>query len=234
MLALAPQPFVADLPSFSRYLREIVRFPGKFRGRPDRVAAAGRDGGGRAVLVIPGFLAHDWMTRRLRNTLALANYRPHAWELGINWGARPDLIDRMVARFDAIRVDDEPVALVGWSLGGLYARELAKRRPEAVERVVTLGTPFSGDPRGNRAWRMYELINQHAVDDPPFPVERTVKPPAPTFALWSPVDGIVAPSSARGAPGEVDRSVEVRCRHMGFISERPALTALLDVLEAAA
>lgn len=225
MLACAP-----DTPGLALYLREIAYSPARFRFRADRVAAAGRDGQGRPVLVIPGFLARDAFTRRLRNTLDAAGYRSHGWDLGINWGARAELPDLLGERLAAV-TGGEKAALIGWSLGGIYARELAKQRPDAVERVITLGTPFSGDPRANRAWRTYEFINRHAVDAPPISIDRRAKPPVPTIALWSRSDGIVAPSSARGEPGEVDCSIEVGCRHIGFVSERPALIAILDALE---
>jgi pimeloyl-ACP methyl ester carboxylesterase len=230
MYALQRAPVVPDIPSLSLYVHEMTRILARLRSGADLAAAAGRDGGGRRVLVIPGFLATDRMTRRLRATLDAANYTAVEWECGINWGARADLLERLSDRLDEAR-DGAPIVLVGWSLGGIYARELAKVCPDAVERVITLGTPFSGDPRANRAWRTYEFINRHAVDEPPIEIRRREKPPVPTIALWSRLDGIVAPSSARGEAGEVDRSIEVNCRHIGFVSEHPALVAVLDALE---
>lgn len=182
-------------------------------------------------MVIPGFLAGDIFTRRLRRTLAVAGYRPLPWGCGINWGVRSNLIERLLGRIEAA-ARDAPVVLVGWSLGGLYAREAAKLRPALVERVVTLGSPFSGDLRANRAWRLYELVNGHAVDRPPIEVELAVKPPVPTFALWSRHDGVVAPAASRGNPGESDRQIEIDCRHMDFCSSPAALAAILDAIAA--
>jgi pimeloyl-ACP methyl ester carboxylesterase len=188
-------------------LAEVPGFfshPGWF-GQVD-AAAAGRDGGGTA-----------------------AGYRAHGWELGINQGISHDLFDRMLRRLDGLA---GPVSLVGWSLGGLYARELAKLRPDAVDRVVTLGSPFSGDLHANRAWKLYEWVSRHPVDAPPVPVDLAAKPPVLTFALWSAEDGIVAPASSRGKPGETDRAIEVACRHVDFVSAPVALAAVLDALEA--
>jgi pimeloyl-ACP methyl ester carboxylesterase len=186
-------------------------------------------GGGRPVMVIPGFLATDFSTIILRRTLETAGYRVYGWGLGMNLGARSDLLDRLEGRLDRA-VRRGPVSLVGWSLGGLYARELAKRQPDKVARVITLGSPFSGDARANNAWWLYEMINGHKVDSPPVEVRLCEKPPVPTIAFWSRADGIVAPACARGEPHEADRSVELDCTHMGFMTADCALQAVLDAL----
>ena len=125
-----------------------------------------------------------------------------------------------------------PVALVGWSLGGLFAREIAHRIPDRVSRVITMGTPFSGDPRANNAWRAYQLITGHAVDAPPIDCVFAAKPPVPTIALWSPRDGIIAPRSACGWPDERDRAVALRCNHLGFAASPEAIAEVLRQLDA--
>ena len=96
-----------------------------------------------------------------------------------------------------------------------FARELARAVPDRARAVVTLGSPFSGDPKQNHVWRIYERIAGHKVDDPPIP-RITDKPPVPCLALWSRRDGIVACRSARGLDGERDREVEIGCSHMEF------------------
>ena len=186
-------------------------------------------GRGRPVMVIPGFLASDFSTLILRRTLEGAGYRVHGWGLGMNLGARSDLLDRLEYRLNRAGRHG-PVSLVGWSLGGLYARELAKRRPDQVARVITLGSPFSGDVRANNAWWLYEMLNDHKVDAPPIEVRIAEKPPVPTIAVWSRADGIVAPACARGEPHECDRSVELDCTHMGFMTAACAMQAVLDAL----
>ena len=192
-------------------------------------AAKDNVGADRPVMVIPGFLATDWSTVILRRTLEAAGYRVSGWGLGMNLGARHDLLDRMEAQLDRA-ARDGAVSLVGWSLGGIYARELAKKRPEKVARVITLGSPFSGDVRANNAWRLYELINDHKVDAPPIEARVNEKPPVPTIAFWSRADGIVAPACARGEPHECDRSIELDCTHMGFMTAACAMQAVLDAL----
>jgi pimeloyl-ACP methyl ester carboxylesterase len=170
---------------------------------------------GPKLIVIPGFLANDRTTLGIQRALARAGYRVTGWGMGVNTGVQPDTLDRIVnliARFGS----GEPVILVGWSLGGIYAREAAKARPELVEKVISMGSPFSGDRRNNNVWRLYELVARHPVDDPPIRTDVSQKPPVPTLALWSRRDGIVAVCAARGEPHESDLQVEIDCSHMGF------------------
>lgn len=221
------------VPSLSLFAGEARASIGRlFSARETLRVAAAHRGDGRAVMVIPGFLARDIFTARLRRALAAAGYSPHGWGLGLNRGVSADLLDRLCERLDAIALaDGTPVSLVGWSLGGLYARELAKLRPEVVDRVITLGSPFSGDMRANRAWRLYEWINRHPVDRLPVQVCVAEKPPVKTFALWSAADGIVAPACARGQSHEADHRVEVACRHLDFVSSPMAVQAILNALD---
>lgn len=170
---------------------------------------------GPPLLVVPGFLASDRTTLGLQRAFAEAGYRVTGWGLGLNRGARAGLLEAIAARIER-HGRGRPVVLVGWSLGGVFVREVAKLRPDLVEKVVTLGSPFSGDPRANNAWRVYELVAGHKVDDPPIEVRPAEKPPVPTLALWSRRDGVVAPACARGGEGESDRQIEFDCSHMGF------------------
>jgi pimeloyl-ACP methyl ester carboxylesterase len=170
---------------------------------------------GPPLMVIPGFLATDRTTLGLQRALAKAGYRVTGWGMGLNRGAREDTVDRLVERLEA-HARGRKAVIVGWSLGGLYARELAKARPDLVEKVVTLGAPFSGDRRNNNVWRLYEWVAGHPVDRPPVDSDPAVKPPVPTLAIWSRRDGIVAVCAARGEPGERDAELELGCSHMGF------------------
>ncbi|MDQ3246131.1 MAG: alpha/beta fold hydrolase [Pseudomonadota bacterium] len=170
-------------------------------------------------MVIPGFIASDRTTMELRRALAEGGFRVHPWRQGWNLGARPDTLDRLRRAVDQCGCD-QPLLLVGWSLGGLYARELARAEPERVRAVVTLGSPVCGDLRQlTNVWKLYERVAKHPVDDPPIPTLEE-KPPVPTLALWSPRDGIVAAPSARGTEDSHDRAVEMRCSHMGFAVSR--------------
>jgi pimeloyl-ACP methyl ester carboxylesterase len=183
---------------------------------------------GPPVLVIPGFVAHDRTTEPLRRELARAGWRVHGWGMGMNLGVRADTVERLQRRIEEIG-GEEPILLIGWSLGGLFARELARAAPDRIRAVVTLGSPFSGDPKQNNVWRFYELIAGHKVDDPPL-ARITDKPPVPQLALWSRRDGLVAPRSARGLDHERDQAVEMDCTHMAFgISRRAAGDVVCEI-----
>jgi pimeloyl-ACP methyl ester carboxylesterase len=185
--------------------------------------------GGPPALVIPGFIASDRSTMELRRALAEAGFRVHPWRLGWNLGVTSDTIERLDQSL--ARVEDErPVLLVGWSLGGVFARELARARPEKVRAVATLGAPFSGDPRLNNVWRIYERVAGHKADQTPLP-RITDKPPVPTLAIWSRRDGIVAVRAARGLADESDKAVEISSSHMGFgVSRRGTRAAVREIV----
>lgn len=183
---------------------------------------------GPPALVIPGWVASDRTTRALRRSLADAGWRVHGWKLGFNRGATPDTVDHLKRRLAEVS-GGRRVLLVGWSLGGVFARELARAAPEGALAVVTLGSPFSGDPRQNNVWRLYEWVAGHRVDEPPIP-RVTEKPPVPHLALWSRRDGIIAPRAARGLDHERDKAVEMRCTHMAFgVSGRLTRTAVAEI-----
>lgn len=216
-----------SLPHLLNEARAIAAWPLRMMNVP--VMPAKVDG--PPILVIPGFLASDRSTAVLRRALADAGFRTHGWHMGMNWGTRADTLDRLEARLERVAAKNAvPVTLLGWSLGGIYARELAKRVPDRVARVVTMGTPFSGDMRANHAWKLYELMNRHKVDAPPIDVVLHEKPPVPTIALWSRRDGIVAAASARGFPHESDETVEFDCTHIGFATDPAAIARVVAVL----
>ncbi len=219
-----------DAPSLSLLLGEARVFGDWARGaRENGRIARTHDGAGHKVVILPGFMVAEARMELLRHTLNRAGYEAYGWGLGRNLGVTADMIARFDARLDEIEGDD-PVTLVGWSLGGLIAREYAKYAPQRVARVITMGSPFSGSPRANNAWRLYEWVTKHAVDAPPIEARLAEKPPVPTYALWSRRDGIVAPASARGLPGEADHSIEVDCSHLAFACAPEAITAVLGVL----
>jgi pimeloyl-ACP methyl ester carboxylesterase len=181
------------------------------------------------LMVIPGFLANDRSTLGLQRALASAGFRVTGWGMGFNRGVKEDILDRLVEQIKAFGAGT-PVILVGWSLGGIYAREVAKLRPDLVEKVITLGSPFSGDRRNNNVWRIYEWVAGHPVDDPPIATGPSSKPPVPTLALWSRRDGIVAVCAARGEAGEADEQRELDCSHMGFAVSARAYPKIVEAV----
>lgn len=235
MLALEKQPLPApSRPKFLRFLREasypLSPLTRQFRRKPNITRA----GNPQVVLVLPGFLAHPVTMRYLASQIERAGHIAHHWDLGINLGpteARLQLLDAQIARM--YERHNQPIVLLGWSLGGLFARELAKRQPELVAKVITLGSPFSGDPRANNAWRLYQFVSGHEVDDPPVDLDLSVKPPVETVAMWSPRDGVIAPRSACGWPGERNRAVALRCTHMGFSYSPDAVESIVNEVSSA-
>ena len=185
---------------------------------------------GPPLIVIPGFLANDRTTLGLQRALAAAGYRVAGWGLGLNRGVSEDVLDRLAERVESF-AGRRPALLVGWSLGGVYARELAKVRPDLVDKVVTMGSPFSGDLRSNNVWRLYEWVAGHPVDDPPIKTVLGEKPPVPTLAIWSRRDGIISVASARGAEAESDCRVELDCSHMGFAVSGRAFPSIVATIK---
>jgi hypothetical protein len=223
----------ADLrrPSWGKLLAEAPALLRLLAAQLRRPKAEGPRADGPPVIVVPAFLANDLPTSLLRRTLTANGFPARGWGQGVNRGADPGRLAGLLRRIDiAAAASGRAVVLIGWSLGGLYAREAAKRRAGKVALVLTLGTPFSHGLRRNNAWKLYEAVNDHDVDHPPIDVDPAAKPPVPTVAIWSARDGIVAPASASGEPGERDEAIEVGCRHNELVSDPQALAAILDVM----
>lgn len=232
-LAREPQPEGARSPGLKLLLGElgVLGEPIRRLFRPWTPMLASQP---RTVMLLPGFGAHPLRMRYMARQLERAGHKVKRWGMGFNLGAAEDTIDRIEARLVAVHARyGQPVYLVGWSLGGVFAREVAKRHPDKVVKVVTLGSPFSGHPRANNGWRAYHLVAGHRVEEPPVECAVSVKPPVETVALWSPRDGIVHPRSAAGRPGERDRAVALRCTHMGFVRSREAIESVLKELDSA-
>jgi alpha/beta hydrolase fold len=150
-------------------------------------------GDGHPVLVLPGFVASDVSTRPLRRFLKEQGYGAHAWRLGRNLGLRNGLEERIFGRVRELRERyDRKVSLVGWSLGGVFAREVAALEPEHVRSVITLGSPYNANPKANHSWRAFEWLSGRKIDDiDPARVERLRGPlPVPTTSIYSRQDGI--------------------------------------------
>jgi pimeloyl-ACP methyl ester carboxylesterase len=154
-------------------------------------------GEGQTVLVIPGLGAGPWSTSRLRSTLAGAGFDVHDWGLGTNTGPKDD-IDEWLAEIDVklhqlFSANKQKVSLVGWSLGGIFARELAKRHPRMVKQVITLGTPWKDFETGTNASGLYRLVNRGASATTTTLRARLGKNPnVPLTAIYSRNDGIVS------------------------------------------
>ena len=228
-MSIVTPPAPRSAPSWAMFTRELATAVNPRRFMAPRLETTVGKGDGRPVLVIPGFLASDVSTRTLRLGLRQAGYRAHGWKRGRNLGMSGSIFEIIDARMNEIALGQQ-VALVGWSLGGLVAREYAKLAPNRVAKVITLGSPICGDPRrNNNVWRLYELVAGHKVDEPPVVCTLDEKPPVETIALWSRRDGIVAADSAC-ASGSSDRSVELGCGHMEMVFAPEAIRAIVGAL----
>ncbi len=193
-------------------------------------------GDGHPVLVLPGFTTTDRSTAVLRHYLARLGYDVHAWELGRNLG--PRAIGREGEKLNA-RLEDihaatgRTISLIGWSLGGIFARQLSWRRPDLIRQIVTLGSPFAGDPRSTNVWRLYELMSGQRMKDPETKSqlhESLRVPPVPSTAIYSKYDGIVAWQSCIEPESDTTDNIEVPGSHCGLCVNPVVLYAVADRL----
>lgn len=230
-LAAEPRPEDARGPRWQLLLREFLWPLEPLRRRFSAPLDIRRASEPKMVMLLPGFGAHPIRMRWMARQLEKAGHTAKRWGLGYNFGATADRFARVEKRLLKLFAQTgQPVALVGWSLGGVMARELAKLHPDKVAKVVTLGSPFSGNPRANNGWRAYQAIAGHRVDEPEIDTVVAEKPPVETVAFWSPRDGVVHPRSACGRSEERDRAVALRCSHMGFVLSHEAAAAVLREL----
>ena len=188
-------------------------------------------GDGHAVVVFPGLGTPDLSTLPLRVFLATSGYKPHGWDQRFNFGPRAGVLERSVERVRNVRrATGRKVSLVGWSLGGVFAREIAKIAPEDVRCVVTLGSPFTGHPRANHAWRVYEFASGHSLDNVTHIAGVHQAPPVPTTSIFSRTDGIVAWPCCVQPRGDLAESIEVTASHIGMGMNPVAWYAIADRL----
>ena len=188
-------------------------------------------GDGHAVLVLPGLGANDLSTAPLRRYLAALGYVAQPWGQGFNFGPRAGVLERCATTLQALAERHAaPVSLVGWSLGGVYARELAKLHLALTRCVVTLGTPFTGHPRATRAWRLYEFASGQDAHDEAQLAQVRIAPSVPTTSIFSRSDGIVAWRCSLNPAGPLSENIEVPASHLGLGVNPMALYAVADRL----
>ena len=248
MIAMLPPPVVALVPErkpaagrpklrrpskflmFSEW-RALVEFGAGVATLPALLTAPRGDG--HPVLVLPGFLASDLSTDFMRRYLRLLGYDTYAWELGRNFGGVYSM--RRATRGMLARINEKTgkkVTLVGWSLGGIYARDMAFGMPEAVRAVVTLGSPFSNDSTATNANELYELLSGESIQTAPVgDLERLADPlPMPSTSIYTKTDGIVNWQTCLGIETPTHENIEVYASHLGLGSNPSALWALADRL----
>ena len=179
-------------------------------------------GDGHPVMTLPGFLASDRSTRVLRRYIYHWGYDSFRWRQGRNLGPnRQNNLERTLdARLEKIyKETGRKVSLVGWSLGGLYAREMARRNPGLVRSVITLGSPH-GNPKATNAWRIYEALSGISIDDNLIQdrVENLRQPigDVPVTAIFSKSDAIVHSDIARLPVDTKVENIGISTSHIGM------------------
>jgi hypothetical protein len=222
-------------PSIPLYLTEPARGLADLAVLPlaaGWLASAPR-GDGHGVLVLPGLLASDMSTALMRRYLGWLGYEVHGWQLGRNVGPTELVLDEMPRELARLaRSTGGPVSIIGWSLGGIYARELARDHADLVRRVLTLGSPFTlTDPRQSRADGTYRRHSpEHAGARIPTRAQIAEPITVPSTAVYSRRDGIVSWQTCIEAETALHENVEVRCGHLGFGVDPATLWLIADRL----
>lgn len=188
-------------------------------------------GDGHPVIVFPGLGASELSTRPLRRYLTQRGYTTYDWGLGRN-RPRDGLLEQCAQRVLEVHARHRrKVSLVGWSLGGVYARELAKRLEPQARCVITLGSPFSGHVRASNAARAYELYSGRPLRDDDERAERLRTPPSvPTTSIYSRSDGVVAWQCSLNDDQAHTENIEIHASHLGLGVNPMALYAVADRL----
>jgi pimeloyl-ACP methyl ester carboxylesterase len=180
-------------------------------------------GDNHPVVVIPGLGTNDDSTYYIRNFLDGIGYKSHPWGLGRNLGPRRGL-DSLISQLHSYvkdiseSSDNQKVSIIGWSLGGIYARELAKFSPTYIRQVITLGTPFKGNSGSTNAEFLYELLSKDKDHKNPDIINRLSIPPQVHFtSLYSKSDGVVSWKAALEDESSIHENIEIPyASHLGL------------------
>lgn len=198
-----------------------------------RIRAAAPRGSEETVMVVPGVATDDGWTRHLRAYLDAIGYDAAGWGLGRNRGNVPKLIPAVIRQTARIAADrGAPVRLVGWSLGGYLAREVARERPEIVDRVITLGAPIIGGPSYTASAPGYIRKGYDLKEIRQTVLARERRPiMVPVFAIYSRSDGVVAWRACidRFDNPRVEHH-EVRTSHLGMVNSPRVFRLVADLL----
>lgn len=195
-------------------------------------------GDGHHVLVLPGLLADDRSTVGLRHVLRARGHQAHGWRLGTNIGPTRHIHEGLLERLaDLSSRGEGPVTVIGWSLGGILARQLARIAPDQVRAVITLGSPFqltlADGNDASHASRMFHLFrpwHTDMLDQAALPEDQRPEITVPTTSIYSKLDGIVPWRACLDRPGPLRENIETTASHLGFGVHPHALAIVLDRL----
>ena len=193
-----------------------------------------KQGDGHAVKVLPGFMATNNSTLPMRNLLRDLGYDAHGWDSGRNVRVDHALLHRLESQLARLNDDSgRKVSLIGWSLGGVLARELAKLHPDRVRLVISLGSPISDDRSHTNASRLFEFFNgkEPAVMEGGRFSGLDVAPPVPTTSILTKTDGIVHWRGSVQKPCKTpSENIEVYASHCGLGVNPSVMIAIADRL----
>jgi pimeloyl-ACP methyl ester carboxylesterase len=182
------------------------------------------------VVVLPGFGADDGSTVLLRRYLTMLGYDVHGWKRGRNVRRPGADLPAVIEQIKALKAKHKrAVSLIGWSRGGIMAREIARAIPDDVRMVITLGSPFA-DPTANNVGMIWTLITGEVPRNPVRMKEIARPIPVPATAIYTKADGVVAWRACLEVPGPRAENIEVRSTHIGLGFHAPALWAIADRL----
>lgn len=190
-------------------------------------------GDGHPVLLVPGFGLDELAMRPLRRALVSLGYRAEDWGQGRNLGMRPQIKQALAHRLDSLhKRHASKVSLIGWSLGGVFVRELARANPDAVRRVISLGSPINRRPDANNMMPLFRLANRGRLPklDPEGFARRVVAPPVPCTAIYTRSDGIVAWQASLEQVSPHTENIEVRGTHLGLAMNLEVLRVIAERL----
>jgi pimeloyl-ACP methyl ester carboxylesterase len=227
--------FAHRAPSKAQWAAELPRMIGTIasipKAWPELMKAP--PGDGRPIMLLPGLINSDRSNIVMKRYLTALGYRVEGWKLGRNTGTRAigGEGEKLLGRLRQYHDDaGEPVTLIGVSLGGIMARFLAHRAPEQVREVITVSSPFAGDPKATNVWRMFEWLSGEKIDSDNVVARRAeiaAPLPIPATAIWSASDGLVNGAICYDAH---TRSIEIVSSHMGVQMSPATLRAIAEVL----
>ena len=226
--ALNPPPLPLALLEPARGVSELITLP-----LAGALLTLAPKGDGHAVITMPGFLASDISMGPIRRYLRRQGYDTRPWTLGRNMGPQvvghegEYLAERVL---EVHKETGRKVSLIGWSLGGVMAREVAKELPNEVRQVITLGSPFAAHPDSTSVGRLYRLITRHDTSTEEFRhLMRTIEDPpeyVPSTSIFSKTDGVVSWRGSLEKPSPMTDNIEVYASHIG-IGVNPLVMYLL-------
>lgn len=185
-------------------------------------------GNGQRIVVVPGLITTDASTYLLRKFLSKLGFSVTGWGMGRNYGRMASLpiLTKKIQRLH--EESGQKIILIGWSMGGIFSREVAKKIPNAVKQVITIGSPFANVYAPNHAKWVFDLLNKKESVDHKFATQLPKPANVPTLAIYSKLDGIVPWQACMETTEDAThRNQKVRSSHFGM-GANPSVMQLVE------